>query len=176
MHILFGLILALSGMATNKVYFLEDSHALEWCSYSQQGPWNEAVEKTGALNVGALSYSAAGLVQIDLTESGESGDWAVFDHYYLDPSGALVKLDRTTNILPGDRSIAQEYSIRGGRVVKKHTSVTALSTGKPASLAKAAWLPKVPIRSGTSSFPFAALLSRSDIRETERVCVPSETK
>src|SRR5579864_3291721 len=88
---------------TSKVFLLEVAGNNQWCSYLSESTWKAKVQEVGAMTVGTLIYSNDHLVQIDVTETDESGDWTVYDHYLLDDHGQLVKLTRLLNVLPGNR-------------------------------------------------------------------------
>lgn len=153
------------------VFFLEDTARNQWCAFNSEAPWNAAVQDAGAMTVGALTYSNDLLSQLDVTETDESGDWTVYDHYFVDEHGQLVRLSRMINILPGDRSVSQTFSISEGKATKTATTAKQLSSGKPLTSPKPIWLPKLPIETNIKMFPFAALLERSDLRTSNKSCV-----
>jgi hypothetical protein len=154
----------------SKVFLLEDAGNNQWCSYNTESTWKVKVQEVGAMTVGTLTYSNDHLSQIDVTETDESGDWTVYDHYFLDDHGQLVKLSRLLNVLPGDRSVSQTFSISNGKATKTATSEKQLSTGKPVT-SPADWLPDVSIETATKMFPFSALLSRPGLRTSSKSCV-----
>jgi hypothetical protein len=155
----------------SKVFLLEDLANNQWCSYTVESTWEAKVQETGAMTVGRLDYSNGHLSRINVTETDESGDWAVYDHYFLDDHGRLVKLLRLLNVLPGDKSVSQTFSISGGKVTKTATSEKQLSTGKERTNPTADWLPDLPIESATTMFPFASLLSLPSLRTAPESCV-----
>lgn len=155
----------------SKVFLLEDAGNSQWCSYTTESVWKAKVEEVGAMTVGTLAYSNDHLSQIDVTETDESGDWTVYDHYFFDDHGQLVKLSRLLNVLPGDRSVSQTFSIRNGKATQTATSEKQLSTGKSVTSPTADWLPDVSIETATKMFPFSALLSRPGLRTTPKSCV-----
>jgi hypothetical protein len=118
-----------------------------------------------------LAYSNDHLSKIDVTETDESGDWTVYDRYFVDDHGQLVKLSRLLNVLPGDRSVSQTFSISNGKATKIATTEKQLSTGKPVTPPKGDWLPDVPIETATKMFPFSALLRRPGLRTSSKSCV-----
>lgn len=115
----------------SKVFLLEDAGNNQWCSYLSEPTWRAKVQEAGAMTVGTLIYSNDHLSQIDVTETDESGDWTVYDHYFFDEHGRMVKLSRLLNVLPGDRSVSQSFSIKNGKAEKIATSEKQLSNGKP---------------------------------------------
>jgi hypothetical protein len=83
----------------------------------------------------------------------------------------IVKLSRMVNVLPGDRSVVQDFSISGGKVAKTGTVTKQLSTGKPLSSPESVWLPDLAIKTATKMFPFFALLGHSALRTSGKSCV-----
>jgi len=161
-----------SGQAkTAKVFLLEDTGNKQWCAYNKEATWNTAVQDAGAMTVGTLSYSNHHLLRIDVTESGESGDWTVYDHYFLDHRGEVVKLSRMINVLPGDRSVLQTFSIGDGKAKKTATTEKQLSTGKVLTSPEPIWLPDLPIRTGAKLFPFSSLLGYPTLTTSSKSCV-----
>jgi hypothetical protein len=101
------------------------------------------VQKVGAVTVGALNYSGDHLLQIDVTETDESGDWTVYDHYVLDDRRQVIRLSRTINVLPEDRSVLQTFSISDGHATRTATTEKRLSTGELRSSPRSAWASRV---------------------------------
>jgi hypothetical protein len=133
-----------SGRArTAKVFLLDDAANKRWCAYSKEATWNGAVQKVGAVTVGALNYSGDHLLQIDVTETDESGDWTVYDHYVLDDRRQVIRLSRTINVLPEDRSVLQTFSISDGHATRTATTEKRLSTGELRSSPRSAWASRV---------------------------------
>lgn len=160
-----------SGQAkTAKVFLLEDTASNQWCAYDEEAAWNTAVRDAGAMTVGTLTYSNDLLLRIDVTETDETGDWIVYDHYFLDDHGRIEKLSRMINVLPGDMSVSQMFSIRNGKAKKIATSEKQLSTGKPLTSPKPVWLPDLLIKTRTNVFPFSGLLEHSDLRTASKIC------
>jgi hypothetical protein len=171
------LLLFQSGFASaqanaSKVFLLEDAGNNQWCSYNTEPTWKVRVQEVGAMAVATLTYSNDHLSQIAVTETDESGDWMVYDRYFLDEHGQLVKLSRLLNVLPGDRSVSQTFSISNGKATKTATSEKQLSTGKSVTSSTAEdWLPDVSIETAAKMFPFSALLSRPGLRTSPKSCV-----
>ena len=155
----------------SKVFLLEDAGNNQWCSYLSEPTWKTKVQEAGAMTVGTLIYSTDHLSQIDVTETDESGDWTVYDHYFFDDRGQIVKLIRLLNVLPGDRSVSQNFSISNGKAEKIATSEKRLSNGKAVTTPAGDWLPDVAIQTAPKMFPFAALLSRPGVRSSPKSCV-----
>ena len=106
----------------------------QWCAYNKEATWNTAVQDAGAMTVGTLTYLKHRLLQIDVTETDESGDWQADHPRFLNGRGEVVKLSRRINALPGDRSVLQTYAISNGKAKKTTTTEKQLSTGKAAGL------------------------------------------
>lgn len=155
----------------SKMFLLEDAGNSQWCFYTTESTWKAKVQEVGAMTVGTLHYSNDHLLQIDVAETDESGDWTAYDRYFFGDHGQVVKLSRLLNVLPGDRSVSQTFSISNGKATKTATSEKQLSTGKPRTTPTADWLPDVSIKTATKMFPFTALLSRRGLRTSPRSCV-----
>ena len=174
--VLIGLLLIQAGFVSAqakayKVFLLEDAGNDQWCSYITESRWKAKVHELGAMTVATLSYSNDHLTQIDVTETDETGDWTVYDRYFLDGHGQLVKLSRLLNVLPGDRSVSQTFSISNGKATRTASSEKRLSTGKAVTSPAAEWLPDLPIKTGTSMFPFSPLLGNPGLRKSQKSCV-----
>lgn len=170
--VLFSGYLSGKGKA-GKVFLLEDRRSNEWCGYKDEAAWNAAVQEAGAMTVGTLTYSGGRLSKIDVTETDETGDWLVYDQYFLNDRGRIVRLSRMINVLPGNRSVVQTFSIRDGKVTRTGTTVKDLSTGRPLTSSKPVWLPDLPIRTERRAFPFWSLLRRVDLGAANKSCVPT---
>ncbi len=155
----------------SKLFLLEDANNNQWCSYLAESTWKARVQQVGAMTVGTVAFSNGHLSQIDMTETDESGDWTVYDHYFFDDHGQLVRLSRLLNVLPGDRSVSESFSISKGKATKTATSEKHLSTGKPTTSPTADWLPDVSIVTAANMFPFSALLSLPGLRTSPTSCV-----
>ncbi len=164
--------IALPQAKVTEVFLLEDARNKQWCFYTIESTWKAQAQAVGAMTVGTLTYSNNNLSEIDLTHTDESGDWTVYDHYFFDDHGQLVRLSRLVNVLPGDRSVSQTFSISNGKATKTATSEKQLSTGKPVTVPAADWLPDLPVETATKMFPFAALLEHSNLRTASKLCVP----
>lgn len=163
--------LASAQAKARKVFFLEDAGKNQWCAFDSEAAWKAAVQDAGSMAVGSLTYVGEHLSQIDVTETDESGDWTVYDRYVLGDHGQPIKLSRTINVLPGDRSVLQTLSISEGKVKKTAIVAKQLSTGKPLTSPNPIWLPKLPIDTGAKMFPFSALLVRPGLRTNGKSCV-----
>lgn len=168
--LLFGHGSASAQAKASKVFLLEDAGKIQWCSYTTESTWKARVQAVGAMTVGALTYSNDHLSHIDMTETDESGDWTVYDHYFFDDHERLVRLSRVLNVLPGDISVSQTFSIDDGKAMKISTTEKQLSTGKLVT-SLPYWLPEVPIETTTKMFPFSGLLGHPGFRTASKSCV-----
>lgn len=163
-------VLAQDGI--REVHFLRDTRSHQWCAYAKLSTWHAAVQGANSAVVGTLKYSKGRLSQVDVTEVGESGDWMVYDHYVLDSRGRIRKLSRLTNVLPGDRSVFETFSIGGGKAEKVSEVQKRLSTGRVIAFPTSIWLPEVPVVTSTNLFAFSDLLNVPTLRTSEKACVP----
>jgi hypothetical protein len=155
----------------SRVYVLEDRGNDRWCAFDNQKAWSSEVQRTEAMVVGTLTYSDSNLSQIDVTETDQSGDWIVYDHYFLNDHRQIVKLSRTINVLPGDRSVVQTFSISNGRPSKEGETQKELSTGKILTSPETVWLPELGIATDIKKFPFSSLLKTPGLGTTGKTCV-----
>jgi len=166
LHVILYLLLpalsARSPVQSRTVYLLDDAVHHQWCLFASELPWRSAVRAASATRVATAEYDQEHVISLNVTEEDGAGDWTVYDRYSLDRSGKLQMLRRTINVLPGERSVEQLYSIRSGKVVLVHRTVRDLSTGRPASLS-GTWLPKLPITTKLAPFPFYSLLNRGPL-------------
>lgn len=158
-------------MKTSRVFLLEDTQKKQWCSFNDEAGWKARVQSLRSENVAVLTYSNDALTKIDLTQTDHTGDWTVYDHYSIDGQGDLAKLSRLINVLPGDWSVLQTFSIKRGEVTKTASIVKQLRTGEIVSSPKIDWLPDLPIITNSSMFPFSDLLNRRGLRESNECCV-----
>ena len=161
---------------SSKVFLLEDADNKQWCAYNAESTATTAVQQLGAMTVATLTYSNEHLVQIDVSATDQSGDWMAYDRYSLDGDGHIVKLSRLINVLPGDRSVVQTFSISDGKATKTGTSEKELSTGQLLTSPKPVWLPTLTIETAVKLFAFSALLDRPDLRTSTRLCATTTGK
>lgn len=163
---------SLSGQPkASKVFLMEYTQSQNWCAYDDEAAWNAAVHDAQAIRVGTLTYSNDHLSEIDVTETDETGDWTVYDQYFLSQLGEITRLSRMINVLPGDRSVLQTFSFEDGEAKQISSTQKELSTGKPLSSPKSVWLPELAITKDIKLFPFFGLLQRPDLRKTTRSCM-----
>jgi hypothetical protein len=125
--------------------------------------------------VGALTYSNDHLSRIDVTETDESGDWIVYDNYFIDNNGYVIRLSRLINVLPDDRSVSQTFSIIKERITQTAMTERVLGSGKLLISPKPVWLPDLPIRASLKQFPFSGLLSRPSVGTAGKVCLKNNS-
>ncbi len=170
LFLLFHVDFASAQAKASKVFLLEDSRNQQWCSDLSEVTWNVKVREVQAMTVATLIYSNDLLSQVDVTHTDQSGDWTVYDHYFFDGHGQIVKLTRLLNVLPGDRSVLQTFSISNGHAEKVATSEKRLSDGTPVTVPSGEWLPDLAIATQPKMFPFAALLGRPATRTAPTSC------
>jgi hypothetical protein len=160
--------------ADTKLYLLHDEARHQWCSYTSEGAWEKERDSIGTGEVGALEYSGGDLAEIDATYSDETGDWIVYDRYFVEPSGKIARLERKSNILPGDRSVEEVFVIASGKAQRQSIETRSLVTGEPkTSPDEETWLPKIQIVTRVQRFPFRALvrLKYSPGSSKEKSCI-----
>jgi hypothetical protein len=156
---------------TSRLFLLEDTQKKQWCSFNDEASWKARVQSLSSENVAVLTYGNDSLSKIDMTQTDQTGDWTVFDSYSIDSRAKLATLSRLINVLPGDWSVRQTFSIKEGKATKTAATVKQLSTGEIVSSPKVDWLPDLPIITDLNLFPFAGLLNRPDLRESHECCV-----
>jgi hypothetical protein len=157
----------------NAVYFLRDDSHRQWCAYASESRFKEQIQPLRALVVGAANYANGRLLALHLTQTDETGDWAVNDEYTCDKSGKIETLRRTINILPEDSSEEQLFVIHNGRALKQSSVHRELRSGK-ASQRSVNWFKAPPVMTDIEAFPFSALIGsrRGDVWSGGSVCVP----
>jgi len=161
------------GVTRNAVYFLKDDSDKQWCAYASESRFKAQIESLKAVVVGGASYSDGRLLTVRVTETDETGDWAVNDEYTCDKSGKIQTLRRTINILPENSSEEQFFVIEKGRAVKQRSVYRELRTGK-ATGKSVNWFEAPPVITATEAFPFWPLLGarRDEVWSRGSVCVP----
>ena len=84
------------------LYLLEDAKHEQWCAFSKESAWKTEVNSLSATTVATVEYLNGRISTIKVAKESEAGDWIGYDHYFLDQSEAIRKLNRTINSLPGD--------------------------------------------------------------------------
>jgi hypothetical protein len=172
------LVMSNVGFAQRKsgkeIFFLEDDQRRQWCGYSDQSEWKSAVQSLSAMIVGGVAYLKDRVSVIHVTETDESGDWAVYDEYTLDQNGRLQKLKRTINVLPGRITEDQIFRIENGKAIQESRSSRELGTGKPTQFPGGNWRPDLPVITNVQAFPFWPLIldARAEILAKGKACVP----
>ena len=157
-----------------KIQLLENPRTHEWCAYRNESEWMSDVDSLTARNLGRLLYSGGRLTEIFVTRQHETEDWSVEDRYFLGPKGALERLSRIIEIVPGDRVVKETFSIQGNKAIRQTREVHSLSTDRPAPLGNES-LPNVPVSVNAREFPFAAFIAENRFSgiSAEKVCLPS---
>ena len=144
------------------LYLLEDGKHEQWCAFREEAEWKAEVESLTALVVATANYVDGRISAVNITQQDEAGDWIVYDHYSLDENGRILKLKRTINVLPGDRSEDQVFLIASGSPKKQSTAARRLSSGEPLSDSKE-WLPDLPIATRIQEIPFFPLIGSQSL-------------
>jgi len=165
--------LAFAQANNTEVRFLHDSGKKEWCAFSKAAAWTASVDESQSTTVGALIFSNGHVSQIGVTTENDlsAGDWIVYDRYFLDDRGQITKLSRLINVLPGNQSVSETYSISGGKAIKTVTTAKDLDSGKPLASPRPLWRPILSVKTATKDFPFSALLGLPDLTTTAKSCV-----
>lgn len=82
------------------IYFLKDDPHKQWCGYASESRFKAQVQSLKAMIVGAADYTSGRISTIQVTETDETGDWAVNDEYMFDANEKIQSLKRTINIIP----------------------------------------------------------------------------
>lgn len=146
-----------SGSAGNAVYFLKDDVHRQWCGYARESRFKVQVQPLRAMVVGKVDYTNGRVSAVHVTETDETGDWAVNDEYALDSSEEVKTLKRTINILPEDLSEEQLFVIENGKAVQQRNNHRDLRTGKPTQRS-VSWFEPPPVITSLQAFPFSPLV------------------
>lgn len=156
---------------SEQAFLLEDSRTQQWCRFSNEANWKVQVQSRSATTVASAEYAKTSLSRIHVTEESKSGDWTVYDDYFLN-GGTLTRLIRRMNILPGDISVEQVFRFTNGRAVLQKTESHDLKTGKPRKTNDND-LPEVPIVTDIHKFPFFLLITdRPGSPHSNEACIP----
>jgi hypothetical protein len=159
----------------SKLFLAEDSQHQRWCAYVEESAWKSAVRSLSSLRVATAEFANDHLTALNFSQEDEAGDWAVFDRYSLGADGRPNRLERTINILPGNRRIKRVYLIEEGASRVLSTVTLELSTGKSAPPFEG-WIPDLSVITDCRSFPFFDLLNRKrpEASRTGKVCTHAE--
>jgi hypothetical protein len=160
--------------ATGKaVYFLKDDSHKQWCAYASESRFKAQIQSLRALVVGGADYADGRLLTIRLTETDETGDWAVNDEYTVNGSGKIQTLKRTVNILPEDSSEEQLFVIEKGSAVKQRSVYHELRTGK-VTQKPVNWFQAPAVITDAEAFPFLPLIGsrRNEVWSRGSLCIP----
>jgi hypothetical protein len=157
-----------------EIPYLEDARSRQWCAFDTQSEWQAAVNNTRSMRVGTLIYPDGLLSEIHFNQEDEAGDYIVYDDYFVDARGSIVKLSRKINILPGRRSVVQVFSVMNGKAKKTGETATDLSTGEPLISPRPIWLPNLPIHTSIRAFPFSELVGKPGLTNSTKTCVRAQ--
>jgi hypothetical protein len=162
-----------SQTAIEKLFLLEDAAQQQWCIYRNEAEWKGDVEQQDAMVVATVEHTSGRVAAVNVTEQDETGDWIVYDNYVIGADGQLQSLNRTVNILPGERREQLVFQLRAGRASQQSRTTARLGTDKPLPNAET-WLPDVPVVTTTEAFPFASLIGAERLKTLPpKLCVPT---
>jgi hypothetical protein len=169
---LFALLVGQTSAQEKMVCFLKDDAHQQWCGYSSEAKMKDQVQPLNALVLGCAKYVNGHVSVLRITETDETGDWAVNDEYTLNNAEKIVTLKRTINILPGNTSEEQLFIIENGKAAKQGSVYRELRTGR-ATQRSADWFQPLPVFTDKQAFPFSSLLigKRFDVWAKGKVCV-----
>lgn len=175
--ILFSGYVFAQGGPNRAIYFLKDDTHGQWCGYANESRMKAQVQPLQPSIVGKVQYTDRRVSAVRVTETDETGDWAVNDEYAFDGSGKLRALKRTIDILPEDASQEQLFVIMNGKVNLQRTVRHELRSGKPTQK-HVDWFEPPPIITSLQNFPFSALIAgkRRTVWSTGEVCIPDTPK
>lgn len=159
--------------AATTVYFLEDPSGMQWCGYASRVRMEQQTQTLMAMVNGAADYRGRRLSTIKVSESDETGDWAVNDEYTIGPRGNVQTIRRTINIIPEDNSEEQLFDVRDGKIIKRKDSRRELRSGKPTEKT-VDWFQPPRLISAVDSFPFSVLITtlKQSVLSKGELCVP----
>jgi hypothetical protein len=159
------------------VYFLKDSAHKQWCAYASESQLRTQVQSLRAMVVGGVDYVGGRVSAVHVTQSDETGDWAVNDDYSVDEAGKIQRLRRTINILPEDNSEEQVFLLASATPFLQSSTHRELRTGKPTQKT-VGWFHAPPVVASLRAFPFAALIGggRQDAWANGTACVPDDSQ
>ena len=157
------------------IYLLHDAGKNLWCGYHDERAWRAAIGKTGAIETASVDFVKGIPKVVKVTEGNKPGasDWVVYDRYYLNDSGLVMGLQRTTSVFADDVSRKEVLEARnGGHLALQHVKLFSFQSGNPLSRTSATF-PQLPVPARMDSFPFGALVERPhNLLGFDSVCVP----
>ena len=97
------------------IYFLGDESQRRRCGYGDASQWRDQARALGGSPVaGEVDYVDGRVSAVHVSETDESGDWAVSDECNAGGNGTLQRLKRTINIIPEDNSEEQVFLLASG--------------------------------------------------------------
>jgi hypothetical protein len=159
------------------LYFLEDDAHGQWCGYASEAQFKAQVQPLRAMVVGRVDYTDGRVSKVGVTETDETGDWAVNDEYVINGAGKIQSLKRTINIIPENLAEDQFFLIENGKAVRQRAYSRDLRTGKPTQRS-ASWFEPPPIVKSLQAFPFSALIvgGQRPVQPDGAFCVPQGSR
>jgi hypothetical protein len=166
-----------SGSTGRAIYFLRDDARRQWCGYASQSRFKAQVQPLRAEVFGKVDYRNSRVSRVYVTETDETGDWAVNDEYSVDDDGKLRTLKRTINILPEGTSEEQLFAMENGKANRRRSTYHELRSGRPTEK-HVDWFEAPPVIASPQEFPFFALIAgkQQSIWSGGEVCVPDGSK
>jgi hypothetical protein len=156
-------------VAGSTVYFLRDDLHERWCGYSSESRFQKQVQSVVARFAGGADFSDDRILMLHISETDESGDWAVYDVYTFDAEGKLHRLERTMYIMGIKEQ--QFFLIRNGKATKQRQ----LGPGKAAQKF-VNWFKAPPVMVSLEGAPFSVLIGtkRPQVLSNGELCFPIE--
>jgi hypothetical protein len=160
---------------TSTLYLVHDAKKDTWCGFHEEGAWRAAIGEAGATETASVEFVKKIPKVVKVTTDDDSGanGWIVFDRYYLNDTGLVMSLQRTTNVFADDVSRKEILEARnGGHLALQHVKFFTIESDSPMARSSTSF-PKLPITARVANFPFGALIERvREVFAQNSVCVP----
>lgn len=139
-----------SKKADSTLYFRNSDE--QWCAYTTESALRAELEAGETL--GTVEFNGSRIMRVRVTTPDDpgAGDWMMFDVYTVDANGNLRSVERTINVLPGNISQLEMWSIARGKAVKRSSVTRDLDTLKPKQGEKE-WVPDTPVLTSLAALP-----------------------
>jgi hypothetical protein len=119
-------------LKTQKLYFLRDDSAKQWCGYTNQTVENAEFGRMHSVLDGEVDYTNGQVSRIVFTLNSVSGDWDVQDEFIVDKDERFNTVRRSiVNLTHGVEEV-QQFIVQDGKAIRQSTTTRALQTGEPA--------------------------------------------
>jgi hypothetical protein len=157
------------------IFLVHDAKKDTWCGYHQEGAWRVAIGEAEATETASVEFVKKIPKVVKVTTDDDSGanGWIVFDRYYMNDTGLVMSLQRTTNVFADDVSRKEILEARnGGHLALYHVKFRTIESDSPIARSDVPF-PSLPITARIRNFPFGALIERvSEVFAQNSVCVP----